>query len=222
MPTPLVHALGLVKQAAALGEQGSRRTRSARSRTRWRAPASRAWSTAANGTTNSRSSCGRPGSGTQSNMNANEVIASDRQRSGWVATAAARRRCIPNDHCQSRPILERRRFRPRCTSRSAREIDGHAAAGARPPAQGARREGDRVRIDIVKIGRTHTAGRHPGDARPGILRLRRCRWRTRHRARSRRPCRACYALAQGGTAVGTGLNAHPRIRRAHSRRKSPS
>jgi fumarate hydratase class II len=61
--------------------------------------------------------------------------------------------------------------------------------------------------DIVKIGRTHLHGRHAADAGPGVRRLRRA---VGLRAR---PCVAAlpmlYELALGGTAVGTGLNAHP-------------
>ena len=52
------------------------------------------------------------------------------------------------------------------------------------------------------------AGRDAAHAGPGVLRLRRAARRTRRRT-SRRRCRTCCELAQGGTAVGTGLNAHP-------------
>ena len=52
------------------------------------------------------------------------------------------------------------------------------------------------------------AGRDAADARPGILRLRRA-GSTRHRSGSRRRLPDLMQLAQGGTAVGTGLNAAP-------------
>ena len=49
-------------------------------------------------------------------------------------------------------------------------------------------------------------GRHAADARPGILRLRRA-GRLGDQAHRADAAAACCELAQGGTAVGTGLNA---------------
>ena len=62
--------------------------------------------------------------------------------------------------------------------------------------------------DIVKIGRTHLQDATPLTLGPGVLGL---------RGAARRHAAAhvdaalphVYELAQGGTAVGTGLNAHP-------------
>ena len=65
---------------------------------------------------------------------------------------------------------------------AAREIEHAAAAGAAAPARRRSTTRRRPSTDIVKIGRTHTAGRDAADARPGVLRLRRA-GRARHRAR---------------------------------------
>ena len=62
--------------------------------------------------------------------------------------------------------------------------------------------------DIVKIGRTHLQ-----DATPLTLGQEICGWVAQlDHGVARDPPRAarrCYELALGGTAVGTGLNAHP-------------
>ena len=70
---------------------------------------------------------------------------------------------------------------------------------------------------IVKTGRTHLM-----DAMPVTLGQELSGWRTQiengMRAAAQRSSRGCCALAQGGTAVGTGINAHPRVRRGASAR----
>ena len=60
------------------------------------------------------------------------------------------------------------------------------------------------------------AGRDAAHARPGVLGLRRAA-RPRARATSRPRSAHLSELALGGTAVGTGLNAPPRVRRARGR-----
>ena len=75
--------------------------------------------------------------------------------------------------------------------------------------------------DIVKIGRTHLQDAVPLTLGQEFVRLRRAA-RLRHRGASRRRCRRLYELALGGTAVGTGLNAPPGVRRAGGGRRSPS
>jgi fumarate hydratase class II len=69
---------------------------------------------------------------------------------------------------------------------------------------------------IVKIGRTHTQ-----DATPLTLGQEFSGYAAQVRngiARIRAALRQLYSLAQGGTAVGTGLNAHPRFARLFANR----
>ena len=77
---------------------------------------------------------------------------------------------------------------------------------------------------IVKIGRTHMQDATPADAGAGVLRL-----RGAGRVSAPRAIAATLPdlspLAQGGTAVGTGLNAHPGFAdgvRGADRRRSPA
>ncbi|WP_407527135.1 class II fumarate hydratase [Methylobacterium oryzisoli] len=201
MPAPLVHALGLVKQAAALVNRdlGVLEPRVAD-----------AVAAAAAEVVEGRHDGEFPlvvwqtGSGTQSNMNANEVIASlANERLG--GKRGGKSPVHPNDHV-NRGQSSNDVFPTAMHIAVAREINDrlmpalyhlHAALDAKAKAF----EG------IVKIGRTHLQDATPvtlgqefsgyamqvalGGARigatlPGVL-----------------------ALAQGGTAVGTGLNAHP-------------
>ncbi len=143
------------------------------------------------------------GSGTQSNMNVNEVIAG-RANEVLTGTRGGKTPVHPNDHvnrgqssndsfptalhiaaaraCEDAllPALER--------LRSA--LDAKASAWA----------------DIVKIGRTHLQDATPvtlGQEFSGYAnQLYRCRARIEPAVRH-----GMYQLAQGGTAVGTGLNA---------------
>ena len=64
---------------------------------------------------------------------------------------------------------------------AAREIAQPTSIPALEQLQRALGEKAKAFANIVKIGRTHTAGRDAADARPGILRLRRA-GRERHRA----------------------------------------
>ena len=93
------------------------------------------------------------------------------------------------------------------------------AAGARAPARACCSAKEREVGGIVKTGRTHLM-----DAMPVTLGQELSGWRTQiengMRAAAARWSRGCCALAQGGTAVGTGINAHPRVRRGASARSS--
>ena len=149
------------------------------------------------------------GSGTQSNMNANEVIANRAiQLAGGVV--GSKKPIHPNDDVNRSQssndvfpavmhIATRGGARPR------------AAARGRAAARDARRQGARIRRR--RDARPHaSAGRHAGHAGPGDLRL--------GRAARRRACaivrdarEGLYPLALGGTAVGTGINAPARVRR---------
>ena len=153
------------------------------------------------------------GSGTQSNMNANEVIA-NRAVALTGGTVGVDRTHPPERPRQSRPVLQRH------------VPDGHAhrrrraAAAAAVPGggQAARHAGGQVgRVRRSRQDRPDApAGRDADHARPGDRRVGGAdRLRARVGAAVARP--GCYDLAIGGTAVGTGLNAHPQFgdRAAH-------
>ncbi|MGH8226405.1 MAG: class II fumarate hydratase [Steroidobacteraceae bacterium] len=138
------------------------------------------------------------GSGTSSNMNANEVI----------AHLAARRLASPvhpNDHVN---------LGQSSNDAIPTAIHVSAALGVRGELIPALervcevlRARERELGSVVKTGRTHLM-----DAMPVTLAQEMSGWRTQmHNGRARleglEP--RLHALAQGGTAVGTGINAHP-------------
>ena len=198
MPLPLVQALGLVKQAAArvnarLGvlddnlapciEQAAAEVASGRWDDQFPLVV---WQT---------------GSGTQSNMNANEVIAG-RANELLTGTRGGKVPVHPNDHVNA-GASSNDTFPTAMHVAAAREIDArllpalrhlHAALAAKAAAWGL----------IVKIGRTHLqdatpvslgqeVGGYAAQVAAGI-------------ARVEAVLPHLYELAQGGTAVGTGLN----------------
>ena len=148
------------------------------------------------------------GSGTSTNMNANEVIAA-------LASARRRRAGASQRSRQHGPEQQRRDPHRDPRERGAgRAAD--AAAGPGASARDARRPRSRELADIVKTGRTHLM-----DAMPVTLGQELSGWRTQIEhgmARVEAVEPRLHALAQGGTAVGTGINAHPRVRQALLRR----
>ena len=123
-----------------------------------------------------------------------------------AACAAARRRSIPT----TTSIAASPRTtpsRPPCMSRPAREIAERLLPALACAARRAGGQGRRIRRHRQNRPHPH-AGRDAADARPGVLRLRSA-GRARHRDRIEAALPELYPLAQGGTAVGTGLNAHP-------------
>jgi fumarate hydratase class II len=144
------------------------------------------------------------GSGTQSNMNANEVIAG---RANEILTGkrGGKSPVHPNDHVN----------RGQSSNDSFPAVMHIAAAcqvyDAVLPAlrhlQAALEAKARDFADIIKIGRTHLQ-----DATPLTLGQEFSAYATQMRyavARVEAALPRLYQLAQGGTAVGTGLNAHP-------------
>lgn len=143
------------------------------------------------------------GSGTQSNMNANEVIASlaSLALGGALGTD---RRVHPNDHVnlgQSSNDV----FPTAMHLAAVQQMRPLLAALAR--LRGALQDKANVFRDALKIGRTHlqdatpvTLGQEFGgyDAQLALA-----------EAALRQALPAVHALAIGGTAVGTGLNTHP-------------
>jgi fumarate hydratase class II len=153
------------------------------------------------------------GSGTQTNMNLNEVIA-NRANELLGGKRGAKAPVHPNDHVNMSQ-----------SSNDSFPTAMHIAAAqeivrALIPAlvelhrELARKE--RAFARIVKIGRTHTQ-----DATPLTLGQEFSGYATQVAhgiTRLRTVVRDLYPLAQGGTAVGTGLNASPKFARAFARR----
>jgi fumarate hydratase class II len=153
------------------------------------------------------------GSGTQTNMNLNEVIA-NRANELLGGKLGAKQPVHPNDHVNMSQ-----------SSNDAFPTAMHIAAATGIvadliPALGelhrALRKKEKAFAHIVKIGRTHTQDATPltlgqefsgyaAQVESGIARL-------------RVAVRDLYPLAQGGTAVGTGLNSKPKFAKAFARR----
>jgi fumarate hydratase, class II len=153
------------------------------------------------------------GSGTQTNMNVNEVLA-NRASELLGGARGSGRRVHPNDDV-NRGQSSNDVFPTAMHVAASLVLAGHL----QPALRGLRDTLDakaRAFADIIKIGRTHLHGRHAIDARTGVLGL-------RSAARSAAslpsmptlPAAACSWLS-GGTAVGTGLNTHPAVRRSAS------
>jgi len=140
------------------------------------------------------------GSGTSSNMNANEVIA-------HLATAELGADVHPNDHVNmsqsSNDVI------PTCVHVSAAvAIHSQLLPALVHLSRVLENKADAVR-DVVKTGRTHLM-----DAMPVTLGQELDGWRAQIDHASERigdSLRRLAGLAQGGTAVGTGINAHPKF-----------
>ncbi len=209
MPVAIVHALGIVKLAAVetnreLGLIDARRAnaiaRAAREVIEGRLDDHFplvVWQT---------------GSGTQTNMNLNEVIA-NRANELLGGELGAKKPVHPNDHVNMSQ-----------SSNDSFPTAMHIAAAMRIAADlipalselhRALRRKEKAFAKIVKIGRTHTQDATPltlgqefsgyaAQVESGITRL-------------RMALQQLYPLAQGGTAVGTGLNSKPKFARAFAR-----
>lgn len=147
------------------------------------------------------------GSGTSSNMNANEVIAT-------LASGKRRGRVHPNDHVNmgqsSNDVI------PTAIQVSASLVLHEELLPAVAHLRDAlgRRQGELD--DIVKTGRTHLM-----DAMPVTFGQELGAWDSQlasNESRLRDAGKRCAALPLGGTAVGTGINAHPRFGRLVAKR----
>jgi fumarate hydratase class II len=211
-PPPFLHALGVVKAAAAvanveLGELDmlSRREQRALVQAAREVAAGRldahfplvVWQT---------------GSGTQTHMNANEVIA-NRANQILGRPLGSKAPIHPNDHAnrgQSSndvfPTAMHVAAAQQTRHRLLPALDALAAALARKAAKWR---------SVVKIGRTHLQDATPltvGQEFSGYVQQLRDAGRA-----VRAALRPVLQLALGGTAVGTGLNAHPRFARLAAR-----
>jgi len=209
MPIAIVHALGIVKLAAAetnrdLGLLDRRRA----------AAIIRAAREVIEGKLDDHFPLvvWQTGSGTQSNMNLNEVIA-NRASELLGGELGSKKPVHPNDHVNMSQ-----------SSNDSFPTAMHIAAALRmsndlipslSELYRALRRKEKAFARIVKIGRTHTQDATPltlgqefsgyaAQLESGIARL-------------RIALRELYPLAQGGTAVGTGLNSKPKFARAFAR-----
>jgi fumarate hydratase class II len=209
MPVPIVHALGIVKLAAAetnreLALLDQRRA----------GAIVRAAREVIDGKLDDHFPLvvWQTGSGTQTNMNLNEVIA-NRANELLGGELGAKTPVHPNDHVNMSQ-----------SSNDSFPTAMHIAAamgivGDLIPALSelhlALRKKEKAFAHIVKIGRTHTQDATPltlgqefsgyaAQVESGIARL-------------RVAVKDLYPLAQGGTAVGTGLNSKPKFAKAFAR-----
>ena len=197
MPRPFIAALGLVKWAAAgaNAELGLMKSEIA-------AGVQKAALTVATGDHDEQFPIDvfQTGSGTSSNMNANEVIA-------HLASDALGVEVHPNDDVNmsqsSNDVI------PTCVHVSAATaIHGQLLPALEHLSTVLDGKAGETR-DIVKTGRTHLM-----DAMPVTLGQELDGWRSQvdnAAARLRDSLPRLTELAQGGTAVGTGINAHPKF-----------
>jgi fumarate hydratase, class II len=201
MPRPLIRALAIVKRASAevnhsLKLLDTRRTRAI----------VRAAQEIVDGKLDDHFPLvvWQTGSGTQTNMNVNEVIANRANEllGGKLGTKSP---VHPNDHVnmsQSSNDCFPTAMHIAAAEEMARLLDPALAH-----LQDALQKKAKAFARIVKIGRTHTQDATPltlgqefsgyaSAVENGII-------------RNRLALKQLYPLAQGGTAVGTGLNAHP-------------
>ena len=142
------------------------------------------------------------GSGTQSNMNANEVI-SNRAIEILGGELGSKTPVHPNDHC-NRSQSSNDTFPTAMHIATAEEISNSLIPALEKLHAALAERSDEFK-DIIKIGRTHLQDATPltlGQEFSGYSAMVENGIR---RVSSTLP--ALYALAQGGTAVGTGLNA---------------
>jgi fumarate hydratase class II len=210
MPIEIVHALGLIKRAAAevnrdLGGLDRRRA----------AAIIAAAQDIAGGKLDGHFPLlvWQTGSGTQTNMNVNEVIAN-------IANLAlggelgAKMPVHPNDHVNMSQSSNDS-IPTAMHIAAATEIARHLLP-ALTKLQAALDRKAREFARIVKIGRTHTM-----DATPVTLGQEFSGYAAQVKssiARIKLARRELYPLAQGGTAVGTGLNSKPKFAKAFARR----
>lgn len=146
------------------------------------------------------------GSGTSTNMNMNEVIA-NRANELLGSSRGAKRPVHPNDHvnlCQSSNDVIPSAIHIACYEAIQQEL----LPGLKRLEEALRRKADEY-ADAIKAGRTHLQ-----DAVPVTFGQELGAWATMVSKASQRIEEASSWLLElplGGTAVGTGLNAHPRF-----------
>ena len=142
------------------------------------------------------------GSGTQSNMNSNEVI-SNRAIEMLNGTMGSKEPVHPNDHC-NRSQSSNDTF-PTAMHIAAAEEIVHMLVPSLQQLHNALNDKAQSFKDIIKIGRTHTQDATPltlGQEFSGYVAM-----VANGITRVEAVLPKLYELAQGGTAVGTGINA---------------
>lgn len=198
LPEPLVRALGVVKRCAAIAN-----VRLGTLETQLSAAIAQAAEEVAEGKLNDHFplSVWQTGSGTQSNMNANEVI-SNRAIQILGGVVGSKDPVHPNDHV-NRSQSSNDTF-PTAMHIAAAEEISHALLPALQSLRNALNDKTQEFQHIIKIGRTHLQ-----DATPLTLGQEFSGYTATLDSTIRRVSQvlpALYELAQGGTAVGTGLN----------------
>ncbi|MBO9464691.1 Fumarate hydratase class II [Pelagimonas phthalicica] len=144
------------------------------------------------------------GSGTQSNMNSNEVIA-NRAIEILGGVIGSKDPVHPNDHCNMGQSSNDT-FPTAMHIATAMSVRDVLMPGLIKLAEGLEAKAEEFK-DIIKIGRTHTQDATPltlGQEFSGYAHMIR-----QGIARVEATLPGIYELAQGGTAVGTGLNTQP-------------
>ncbi len=210
MPIALIHALGIIKRAAAevnhaLGSLDARRSKAI----------ARAAQEVIDGKLDDHFPLAvwQTGSGTQTNMNVNEVIAA-RANELLGAEPGAKSPVHPNDHVNMSQSSND--CFPTAMHIAAVQESVHRLIPALEHLRAALQKKSKEFARIVKIGRTHTQ-----DATPLTLGQEFSGYSAQVKngvGRTRLALRELYPLAQGGTAVGTGLNAKPQFARLIARR----
>ncbi len=198
MPRPLIRALGIVKYCAAQVNMGSGALDSELANSIMQAAEEVMGSKL---DSHFPLSVWQTGSGTQSNMNANEVI-SNRAIEMLGGQIGSKNPVHPNDHCNMSQSSND--TFPTAMHIAAVEEISHHLIPALQNLHGELNKKSEAFSHLVKIGRTHLQ-----DATPLTLGQEFSAYTAQmenavRRAKAVLP--ALYALAQGGTAVGTGLN----------------
>ncbi len=152
------------------------------------------------------------GSGTQSNMNLNEVI-SNRANEALGGERGTKKPVHPNDHVNMSQSSND--SFPTAMHIAAAQCILHDLIPALEELLGALRDKEKAFAHIVKIGRTHTQ-----DATPLTLGQEFSGYAAQVAsaiARLQTGVKELFPLAQGGTAVGTGLNSKPEFAAAFAK-----
>ncbi len=201
MPAPVVRALGVVKRSAARANMALENLES-----RVGDAIVDAASEVAEGKLNDHFplSVWQTGSGTQSNMNTNEVVA-NRAIEILGGEIGSKDPVHPNDHV-NRSQSSNDTFPTAMHIAAAEEIH-HSLIPALSTLRNALNDKKEAFNDIIKIGRTHLQDATPltlGQEFSGYVAM-----VENGIARVEATLPKLYALAQGGTAVGTGINSKP-------------
>ena len=201
MPPELIRAFGVLKKAAALVNHDLKKLDDEKTRL-----ISQAADEVISGKLNEHFPLRiwQTGSGTQTNMNANEVV-SNRAIELANGTMGSKKPIHPNDHVNMSQSSNDT-FPTAMHIAAAEQVERKLLPAVRELRDALEKKG-REFADVIKIGRTHLQDATPitvGQEFSGWISL-----LDRDIERLRRSLDGLYDLAIGGTAVGTGLNAPP-------------